>query len=171
MRKLYHIFRNPSEYLYPELMNLPLEVRQQLLSNVTKRADLPWRELGIVASMILFFFGGVLYSQMYLPTGGWVEDIINTVALIWFTSTIFLLFVFIRRSNKRWLNGELNRLRIRPQRCLPCGYDLRGTPDESTSCPECGAAIAAVSNDTNDDVAADEVTGPPAEPGAEGGDD
>lgn len=168
MKKLYHIFRNLPDYLYPELMNLPREARQELLKDVTKRADFPWRDLGIVLSMMFVFLGAVMYSQMYLPTGGRVEDIINLVALAWFIITFIVLFVFIKRANKRWLHGELNRLRIRPLHCLPCGYDLRGTPEESTNCPECGAVIAAVTGDRNDDVAAEGMADPPAEPGAEG---
>lgn len=101
------------------------------------------------------------------------SDLIQFI-LLWAVLIIGLTYsaiatFFLDRREVQWLAEYFSTHGVRLKSCIVCGYDLLGALDNSTSCPECGAAIAAVTKKLHDVMAAEGTTDPPAEPGAEGG--
>lgn len=132
---------------YPELAALPQHIRDHISNNGYKNIDLPWRDLGIIVAIPTSYLGAMYGTRFFFPTRGTLENILLLLGLPWFIFFILAAYVLLRRAHKRWLHDELNRLNYRPDTCLLCGYDLRGTPNKSTACPECGATIAAITGE------------------------
>jgi len=156
--------------LYPGLSELPEAVRTQLSFETGRTLGVfPTRYWVVIVGMMLISCALLFGIDQYLRPGSTHENVLNTLSLIWSVFTIAMIIYFIRRANLLWLHNELNRIGVRHPRCLICGYDLRGTPKESTSCPECGATVAVVTSSTPDGSVTEGLATPPAEPGAEGG--
>ncbi len=89
-----------------------------------------------------------LIAKIFGPVYDEFGEANNLVSLILSLCIMMLAFVnmWIQTSLRQriCLAEELIRRNLRPDLCLECGYDLSGTPDESTACPECGAKIAQV---------------------------
>jgi len=70
---------------------------------------------------------GIGYYQSNLPTVGFV---LVPLWLIWGLALLPILFAMRRRLTKR--------IRQSSNRCINCGYDLRGSCEK---CPECGQGL------------------------------
>tara|TARA_R110002111_G_scaffold75888_4_gene120285 strand:+ start:85 stop:609 length:525 start_codon:yes stop_codon:yes gene_type:complete len=155
--------------VFPELRSFPKEVREHLglicRKNKLWRNPQWWLRGSFAFPLILLW---QLLHPFFLPDNRVVnlvgDSVTPTLIIVWIIS----IRPATRYCRKLLIQSELNRIRIRIPMCLMCGYNLCGTPDESTSCPECGAEIAAVVHDTNDTLVAEALIDSPAEPGAEG---
>jgi hypothetical protein len=57
----------------------------------------------------------------------WPGFVLNT---IFYAAVLWVLFA---------MPGTVKRMRSRRRgKCIHCGYDLRGRPADSNTCPECG---------------------------------
>jgi hypothetical protein len=153
---------------FSELANLPKDVRDQLLEDCARQSRFVYMAFGYVAISLLVMAGAGYYFRVYNPPSTSLGKTFEIVFIAVFCVVVFVSGPRLHsRARKRWLNEELVRRRLRPKLCLCCGYDLRGTPDASTSCPECGAAIAALVSGASEGGS---VPQPPALPGGSGGD-
>jgi hypothetical protein len=114
-----------------------------------------------------WFTTAVLILSFFAATKIFEKSIVLLILPIWL-STFVVWMEFLAKKHWEAIQTSLCKHGIRLQICVTCGHDLQCTPDESTSCPECGAAIAAVTGEAHDVLAAEGVGDPPAEPGAEG---
>jgi len=135
---------------FPELKQLPDETRDHLA--MTCKRHKVWR----IPTWWLFAFYLLPFvivwktiHEYLLPDGKFGEWISNGIGWAITMGLIYSIVPATRRFQKFLVQDELNRLRIRTSICLICHYDLRGTPDESTSCPECGAEIAPVTHEAH----------------------
>lgn len=105
---------------------------------------------------------------MKLPDTDWGFATYLVVSTIILLVIVYILISLDFRLRRKWMHEELHRLGLRPQACILCNRDLRGSPNESTTCPECGAAIATVTIQAHDAMAAERSNDPPVIPEAEG---
>lgn len=141
---------------YPELLNLPDDVRTQILheSAIRHRSSKPhWIN---VAGCLLAVGLSIYFFEVYYPTITFADRLFQACFQVLLAlGIVYWSFKFDIRIQKRWLHAELNRLNLRPQQCLRCGYNLRGTPDDATTCSECGHDIARVTNAVASPVSTD----------------
>lgn len=153
--------------LFPELRKLPDEVRDHLAltSNKIRHWLMPQWWLRTCYPVVLIPMW--LVVNPHIPPDTKLEEWARSFITIMLISLIIISVRPATRYCKRTVvQNELFRLKIRIPACLICHYDLRGTPDESTACPECGAAIAAVVGGAS---YGESVPQPPALPGGSGG--
>jgi hypothetical protein len=146
-QKLQQIALNLSESCAPGLAELPVDVRSQLRIDY---GQAPWGGFVFYILMAVALIGILHVSQVYLPSNNLTRNISGILFIVACFAYFAMVLLFGRRSHKRWLYTELNRLGHRPSRCPCCGNDLRGTPDTSTACPECGATIAPITPGTHE---------------------
>ena len=136
--------------LFPELSNLPEHLWKQLALDSYAQLFLSPSAIAVHALYMSPLLGWGLCVVFLLPNNTPTAIIAFAVFVVLGIFTIEVSMPIHVRSRKRWIHLELNRKGIRPAACLMCSHDLRGMPDESTTCPECGAKIAAITDDIND---------------------
>jgi hypothetical protein len=114
-----------------EFMKLPAHERGVVWRRCSRRAMHHWQPWAALAgSMLLALVPAVLV--LFVPGGG---PTALWIVLLMIAPAVAPLVVFIPvlyRYARPYIETELGR------RCSRCDYDLRGLPDATTECPECG---------------------------------
>ncbi len=135
---------NRFDQMFPELKSMQMEVRMHLV--LTGRRNRVWMKpmwwLRWLYPVPIYIAWHVLHAK--LPSGQITYVLDNAVLASLLCLVYYSQNAASRHYKKVHVHNELVRIELRPPICLICNYDLRGTPDESTSCPECGATIAPV---------------------------
>ena len=99
------------------------------------------------AFFTVFLFGSGWLENNGIPDG--LSDLTQFALLI----GIYFGHQFMKGKQlalqRAWVSKELLIRGVRPNLCLKCGYNLRGTTAQA--CPECGTALAPVDEPNPDD--------------------
>jgi hypothetical protein len=124
----------------PEISNLSRSVQRELIAASREQtvSSAKWWLLFVVA--IVATLSTPFFVNLLLPR---LSGLLSILPMFAVALGMGAWIMYVKRGLQReWIAGELVKMDLRPLQCLICGYDLRGTPAKSTSCPECGAAIA-----------------------------
>jgi hypothetical protein len=85
---------------------------------------------------MLFLWCGIVGTYLDIA---WLQPGYLAIAIVY----LVYHFGIARQRWRRAVSGALLVNKIRPKKCLVCGYELRGAISEQ--CPECGESLAAIS--------------------------
>lgn len=119
------------------------EQRERALSDFGREAGSPrrwdwWVGITIVIVTVVAATISMRYLRRYLPLPRLAQDLVQIIVQLGLS---LLVVRWLHRSGaSRTLRQSLLDAGIPV--CLHCGYCLRGQPDGSNRCPECGQSIA-----------------------------
>jgi len=136
----------PRHASFAEIANLPAPVQDNLVAQSRAVATAAVNRGFTIVFLALIVTTPVLILIGYL---------LLPIAIVFVTIGLLMCAYFpampptakgllARPLQRSWIAREISRRQLRPAQCFSCRYDLRGTPDAATACPECGTAIACV---------------------------
>lgn len=146
----YHQHRNQ---IFPEIDNLPSSAQRDLFHKSKTVTNI--RMIRLLTVVLISVAGTAVLLVLTMHIARPVMAllcVLPAMFIAFFPSLLPIIWSFCaRRLQRRWIEHELLKLGLRPALCFSCAYNLCGTPDDSTACPECGTIIAAVTAELSED--------------------